>query len=229
MELAVQMGYAHPRQFLQKDLFPGEALNYNFEALLTGVISGGALKDPGKSLWDAFEGQFPEVKLPLVIDHGWIGSLKRDAYIDLQYEKFIPEMRTARFSREGGDTYYYVALIHKEAAYVALLYCDASETDDGTEAEELLFTLVTYNREGGIIDRMPVAGHKDLSSPFLVFSIQPNLQFRVQDYKRLFKNNPDSAGYDSSNILREEPQTPTDFRIGVTGKFERTAPPLALR
>jgi len=229
MELAIQMGYAHPGQFVQRGLFPDEARNADFEAVYINALSGGAAKDPRGSLWTAFEGQFPETPLPLVIDRPWMLSHKRDAVIDYQYEKFIPEMRTARFSREGGDTYYYIALIHKEQAYIALLYCDAAEMDEDTPDQEPLFTLVTYDPQGKIIDRMPVAGRKDGSSPFLVFSIRPNLQFRVQEYKRVFKNDPDSAGYDSSNITREDAQPPTDFRIVATGKFQRTEAPLAMR
>lgn len=229
MELAIQMGYAHPRQFLQKELFPNAARNSDFEAVFTSALSGGAVTDPSRSLWNAFEGQFPEISLPLVIDRSWLGSHKREAYIDIQYEKFIPEMRGAKFSREGGDTYYYVARIHKEPGYEALLYCDASEMGDDSSDEEPLFTLVTYDSQGKIIDRMAVAGRKNLSSPFLVFSMQPSLEFRVQEFKRIYKSDPESAGYDSSNIKGEEPQAPVQFRIAANGKLERMDAPLALR
>jgi len=229
MELAIQMGYAHPRQFLVRSLFPNLSLGKDFDALYTSALSGGAVKDPGKSLWDAYEGQFPEIRLPLVIDRSWLRSHKREIVIDGAYEKFIPQLGAARFSREGGNTFYYIALIRKDSAYVALLYCEAAEMGDDAQDPEPLFTLVTYDPQGKIIDKMDVAGLSAFKDPFRVFSIQSNLQFRVQEFKKVYRNDPDSAGYDSSNISREDPQPPTDYRIAANGKFERTDAPLALR
>ena len=154
---------------------------------------------------------------------------RREASIDLQYERFIPELREARFSREGGNTYYYVGLIRKDPAYIAVLYCEASEMGDDTPDPSPLYTLVTYDRQGKIIDKMAVAGLQDVHHAFLVFSMQPSLQFRVQEMVKIYKNDPDSAGYDSSNVSREDPKTPVEYRIAANGKFEQLGAPLAVR
>ncbi|GGB08834.1 hypothetical protein [Puia dinghuensis] len=233
MELAIQMGYAHPNQFLQQSLFPNEMRLGEFQAVFVNALSGGAVKDPGKSLWDAYTGQFPEVQLPLTIDRSWISNHPYNEnvnYIDFQYEKFIPDMRSAHFSREGGEVYYYVATIQKSPAYVALLYCEQYESDGGADTASIpLYTLATYDHQGKIVDRMPVAGQAGAAYPFMVFSIQPSLQFRVQEYTHVFKNNPDSAGYDNNPIIREDPQTPKDFHIAANGKLEQLNAPMALR
>jgi len=105
MELAIQMGYAHPRQFLSRAMFPNISNSHSFDAVFTSALSGGTTSDPKISLWDGYEGQFPELQLPLVINRTWIQNHKRETIIDLQYERFVPELREARFSREGGNTY----------------------------------------------------------------------------------------------------------------------------
>lgn len=229
MELAIQMGYAHPRQFLSRTMFPNLSTSYNFDAVYTSVLSGGTTSDPKRSLWDGYEGQFPELQLPLVINRTWMQNHKREVTIDLQYERFIPELREARFSREGGNTYYYVGLIRKDPAYIAVLYCEASEMGDDTPDTEPLYTLVTYDRQGRIIDKMAVAGLENIHHPFLVFNIQQSLQFSVQEFAKIYKNDPDSAGYDSSNFSREDARPPVEYRIAASGKFEKIGAPMALR
>lgn len=229
MELAIQMGYAHPQQFLQRDLFPGTARKSDYDAVFTNTLSGGSVRDPAKPLWDAYEGQFPEIGLPLVIDLPWMHNHTLDASIDYQYEKFIPDMRDAKFSREGGASYYYAAQVHKDQVFVALLYGEVDDMVDGDESQLPLYTLITYDRQGKLIDQMAVAGRKVLSDPFMVFSIQPDLKFRVQGFKDVYKNNPDSVGYDDNPVIRKNPESPEDFQITANGKFQRTAAPLARR
>jgi len=100
---------------------------------------------------------------------------------------------------------------------------------DDTPDPAPLYTLVTYDRQGNIIDKMAVAGLQDVQHPYLVFSIQPSLQFRVQEFVKIYKNDPDSVGYDSSNISREDPKPPVEYRITANGKFEQLGAPLAVR
>jgi hypothetical protein len=229
MELAIQMGYAHPGQFLQKDLFPTARRNHDYDVVFTNALSGGSLRDPAKPLWDSYEGQFPEVPLPLVIDLPWIQHHELDITINFQYEKFIPDMRDAKFSREGGTTYFFVASIHKDQNFVALLYGEVDDMVEGDESQLPQFTLVTYDRQGKLIDRMAVAGRKLLSDPFQVFSIHPDLKFRVQEFKDIYRDDPDSAGYKNNQIIRRDAGTPKDFQITANGKFQPTDAPLARR
>ena len=229
MELAIQMGYARPLQFLQKDLFPNMSRNFSFDDLYTTVLAGGPGINSEKSLWDAYAAQFPETGLPLSIDGKWIQDHPIDSKLDISfnYEKFIPEMRTAKFSREGGDNYYYIAQVHKDASFVALVYCIRDETEEASGTP--LFMLATYDHQGKIIDRMAVAGRYDLTKNFLSFLIRPNLSFQVQEFKDVYKINPDSAGYDSTNVGRQDPLPPVDYHITAAGKLEKTGPALASR
>jgi hypothetical protein len=229
MELAIQMGYAHPRQFLQRDLFPDAARKTDYDVVFTNALSGGSARDPAKPLWDAYEAQFPEIGLPLVIDLPWMQKHKLDAAIDFQYEKFIPDMRDAKFDREGGTTYYYLARIHQDQAFVALLYGEVDDMVEGDESQLPLCTLVTYDRQGKLIDQMAVAGRKVLSGPYLVFSIQPDLKFRVQGFKDVYKDDPDTAGYENNPVIRQDPESAEYYQIAANGKFQPTDAPLARR
>ena len=229
MTLAIQMGYAHPGQFLQKNLFPGAARKSDYDVVFANVLSGGSMRDPSKSLWDSYEGQFPGIGLPLVIDMPWIKEHKPEDAIDYQYEKFIPDMRDAKFSRESSTTFYYISELHKEKAFVAVLYGEVEETaeDDGSSIP--LYTLVTYDRQGRLIDRMPVAGQRILSDPFLVFNMQPDLKFRIQGFRDVYRDNPDSVGYEHNPVIRKDPESPEYYQIASSGKFEPADAPLAQR
>jgi hypothetical protein len=229
MTLAIQMGYAHPGQFLQKNLFPGAARKSDYDVVFANVLSGGSMRDPSKSLWDSYEGQFPGIALPLVIDMPWMQHNKPEDAIDFQYEKFIPDMRDAKFARESSTTYYYIAELHKEKAFVAVLYGEVEETAEGDGAGMPLYTLVTYDRQGRLIDRMPVAGRRILSEPFLIFGMQTDLKFHIQGFRDIYKDNPDSVGYENNPIIRKDAASPEHYRIGVTGKFEPADAPLARR
>ena len=229
MQLAIQMGYAHPGQFLQKNLFPASARKSDYDLVFANVLSGGSMRDPSKSLWDTYEGQFPGMELPLSIDLPWVQQHKPEDVIDFQYEKFIPDMREAKFSRESSSTFYYVAELHKDKAFVAVLYGEGEESAEGDGSSMPLYTLATYDRQGRLIDRMPVAGQKLFSEPFLVFSMQPNLQFKTQGFKFIYENDPDSVGYENNRILRKDPQPAEYRRIAPNGKLEMVDAPLARR
>lgn len=231
MEVAIQMGYAHPQQFLQKNLFPW--LNYSymgFEAKYNEAMSGGTGGNMDKSLWAAYTAQYPPIDLPFTANKQWLYDHKSDHYINGQYEKFIPEMKDNKFARGDGRDFFYIALVKKDTAFIAALYGSADEEADAeTNGNALCLTLITYTPQGRIIDKMVVAGRVQLSDNYKVFTLQPNLQFEVREFEYVYDKDPADAGYDTSNIKAENPLTPVAYRIAPNGKFERTSPPLAMR
>lgn len=230
MELAIQMGYAHPQQFLQRKFFPMPKAYAGFEARYNEAISGGAGGNPDKSLWATYTAQYPPIDLPFTANKQWLYDHKCDHYISGQYEKFIPEMKDNKFARGDGRDFFYIALVKKDTAFIAALYGSADEEADGeTNGNALCLTLITYTPQGKIIDKMVVAGRVQLSDNYKVFTLQPNLQFEVREFEYVYDKDPADAGYDSSNIKAQNPLPPVAYRIAPNGKFERTAPPLALR
>jgi hypothetical protein len=231
MQLALQMGYARPQDFLQRGYFPTLARSGGFAKAFSDALGGMAGRDPQKSLWDSYAGQFPEVPLPLAINLPWIKSHPLDDAISFEFQKFIPEMREGKFDRGGGTVYYYIALIRKSPAFTAVVYGEQYEDDDSEEAAEAdssnqavheqttvtsVFSLVTYDGQGKIIDRLRVAGRDGQETSFKAFAIQPNLHFQVQYI-------PDKQ--DSTSLA----EAPDNYLIDATGKFVKTAAPLAAR
>jgi len=242
MQLAIQMGYAHPEEYLRREYFPKLIAEGSFDKSFSDALSGMAGKNPEKSLWESYSTQFPEVSLPLVVNLPWIKAHPVDDPISFEFEKFIPEMRDNRFSREGGNVYYYIALVKKDPAYTAVVYGtqyegeeDGDETDSNYKVPGAvstltpLYYLATYDSHGKILDRMMVAGRNLLDEPFKAFSIQSNMHFQVQDFIDQYKQDTAVAGIDSANYAGIKPQTPVNYLIDATGKFIKTDVPLAAR
>ena len=241
MQLALQMGYAHPEEFLRREYFPKLIAEGSFDKSFSDALSGMAGKNPEKSLWESYATQFPEASLPLVVNLPWIKAHPVDDPISFEFEKFIPEMRDSRFSREGGNVYYYIALVKKDPAYTAVVYGAQYEGEEDGEPDSTykvpgavstltpLYYLTTYDPHGKILDRMMVAGRNELAQPFKAFSIGANMHFQVQDFTDQYKQDTAVAGIDSANYAGIKPQTPVNYLIDATGKFVKTDVPLAAR
>ncbi len=243
MALALQMGYAHPQDFLRRDVFPALNRYYEFSATFNDAVGAMAGRDPQKSLWENYTTQFPETTFPLTLDMHWIKSHPPDDQISYEFEKFIPEMRSAKFDRGGGEVYYYTALIKNDPAYIAVVYGKqyegedepTTETDSTNPAAASLTTLTpvyylaTYDHHGKIIDRMQVAGRDDLTQPFKAFAVQSNLHFQVEDFTNEYKQDSLTNTVDTNSVIGIKAQAPVHFLVDAGGKFVRTDAPLAVR
>lgn len=243
MELALQMGYSRPRDFLRKEIFPLLTANYRFQRVYNAAFSGMEGRDPQKSLWESYYTQYPETNLPLIINGSWIRTHQLENQISFEFEKFVPEMRDHRFEREGGTVYYYIALIKKDPAWFAVLYGAQDESEESYEqhadstmantpavqAITPMFYLVTYDLKGKLIDKMAVAGRNDLTQPFKAFAIQSSMHFQVQDFTDDFKSDSTATTSDSLKSIAIKPQLPVNYEINSAGKFVRTDAPMAAR
>src|SRR6202012_5366783 len=72
MEVALQMGYAHPEQFRTNDLFAKLKESYGFIERYNNALGGGDSKDPGQMLWESYTSEFETARLPLVINIAWM-------------------------------------------------------------------------------------------------------------------------------------------------------------
>jgi hypothetical protein len=230
MEVAIQMGYPNPADFQTDVLYAKLKESGEFNEIFNNAVSGGSALSPEQLLWANFKNEFAAVDLPLVINTVWVKDHPLEQTIDFNYERFVPEMRTQKFTRDIDKEFFYYALIKKDPAYTALLYCGKAVAGSSeTMPPPQFFFLVTYDGTGRIIDKMQVAGQQRYSDPYRVFSIRANYEFEVQDFKNVYKNDPAQAGYDSNEVVSTEPQTAAYYRIAANGKFEKTNPPLAMR
>lgn len=231
MELALQMGYGHPEEFVNNPWFKEAKDRFDWPAVYKTTLNAGTnSKDPELSLWEEYENEFQPIQLPLTINSVWISEHPLEKSINFDYEKFVPEMRTGKFSREVAKEYYYFARIKQDSACITLLYAGKHLALESEHVHApVFFFLVTYDRTGKIIDKLEVAGQQNFTGPVKVFTLQPNYTFEVRDFKNVYKDDPEQVGYDSNTIVRTDPIGVTNYRIGASGRFEKTDAPLALR
>ncbi|HVV07026.1 MAG TPA: hypothetical protein VHC96_22515, partial [Puia sp.] len=128
MEVAIQMGYPHSEDFMSRGVFQNLRRARNFQSTFDEAIAAGpGNSSPGRLFWETFRNDFKPLKLPLVINTAWIQSHQLTDQISFDYEKFVTEMRNARFSREVESSYYYCGLVTQDTNYTTLLYATQYE------------------------------------------------------------------------------------------------------
>lgn len=222
MEVALQTGYSKPSDFLREKAF--DSIKYNNEWLFKNVyntaMSGN--KDPEKLAWDNYKNEFQDVDLPLSINTVWIYQKNFDNAIGYDYEKFVPEMRTGKFSREVENEYFYVGKVKDDSAYTALLYAGKNMwLTDGRGYAPVYLYLVTYSSIGKIIDKMQVAGQKTFTDNFKNLVLKPNLTLEIKDFKNIYERDPSKDGYENNKVVKSELLTTSYYRINAKGKFEK--------
>jgi hypothetical protein len=230
-ELAIQMGYGHPENFRSDRLFADLKENGFFIQTCAEALSGtGKPGGSDKTLWESFVNQFSPLPLPLTIDQGWVGSHPPRREIAYVHERFVPEMRTTKFTRGTEYLYYYVGSIRQTPDYTALLYAGKSLElmRDADDDRATFFFLVSYDRDGRIVDKLLAAGRRDLTEPARTLTLQSDLNFTIKSFRNIYARDPEKAGYENNPIVRSEPAGETGYRITPTGKFEQLQPALAM-
>ena len=220
MGLAIQMGYQRPQQFLRRELFPGLYVMSGADELYNTVVTAGSGRGKDRVFWDVFKSHFFPIQLPLVIDDRWIRD-HRQGNEDISYDfsKFITLMQDDHWEREPDNMYYYVGLVATKPAYSALIY-SIEPTDGEDTVHAIAYYLSTFNNKGDIVDVLQVARMGESGSTFKVFSIQPGLQFSVQDFAYT-SDSTATGGSDSAAIIHRNALPPETFRIAEDGKFEK--------
>lgn len=223
MEIALQMGYAKPTQFLQDKLFDSVRYynEWEFKNRYNSALSGN--KDPEKLVWENYKAGFPDLQLPLTVNTVWIYNQKYENAIGYDFEKFVPEMRTGKFSREVDNEYYYAGKLKEDSVYTALLYAGKNMwVTDGRGYSPVYFYLVTYSPSGKIIDKMMVGGHKTFSDNFRTLSLNQNLSFEVKDFKNKYEKDPDDGGYENNKVVKSDLVSTASYKINSNGKIEKS-------
>jgi hypothetical protein len=220
MELAIQMGYSRPQQFLRRDLFPALFVEGGADEVYNQVVAAGSGLDKDRTLWELYKNHFFSIQLPLVIDSQWSSDHPNDSYADIseEFDRFIPAMQNDHWEREPDFSYYYVGQVTENPAWSAVIYCiEPAESIDPQFPGS--YYLSTYDTRGDVIDTLQVAGAQESGSPFKVFKIRPSLQFSVQDF--VYATDSTSSGSDSTHPKHLNALPPVAFRIAANGKFEK--------
>ena len=220
MGLAIQMGYQRPQQFLRRELFFGLYRISGADEVYNTVVTAGSGRSKDRVLWDIFKSHFSPIRLPLVIDEQWISNHRRDDDdISYEFSKFIPLMQDDHWEREPDNMYYYVGLVTTNPAYSAMIY-SIEPTEEEDTARASAYYLASFNNKGDIVDTLQVARLGESGSAFKIFSIQPSLQFSVQDFVYT-SDSTATGGNDSAVVIHRKAVPPAAFRIADDGKFEK--------
>ena len=222
MEVALQTGYSKPTDFLHEKAF--DSLRYNsdwyFKNVYQMAMSGN--KDPERLAWDSYKDEFKELPLPLTINTVWIYKQNYENAIGYDYEKFVPEMRNGKFSREVENEYFYVGKIKEDSVYTALLYAGKNMwLVDGRGYSPVYFYMVTYSPQGKIIDKMQVGGQKTFTDNFKDLLLKQNLTMEVKEFKNIYEKDTEKDGYENNKVVKSELLTTAYYRINAKGKFEK--------
>jgi tetratricopeptide (TPR) repeat protein len=220
---AIEFGYSNVKNiFADKDL---EGLRqkdgYSFRSEVTAALSGAT--DPEKLQWNLFWHEFKPLTFPVTLDMKYADKLGED-YISYDYERFVPEMRNAQFSREVGSEYYHVGLVKNSDSIKTLIY--AVEDVVMERSAPAQYYIVSFDKMGKLIDKLLIGGQKKLDEPFRVATIQENGSIQIGLFKQVYEKDPEKEGYQDNQLLESKEVGKEDYSITADGHFVK--PPVVL-
>jgi hypothetical protein len=136
--------------------------------------------------------------------------------ISYDYEKFVPEMRDNKFSRDVGSEYFYVARIMQTELCNVVMYGCRSYEDVGAP---VYYILASFDTRGKLIDKMIVGGAKNFDDHYKEFKAHSNNRFQVQEYKNSYEKSTDENGFENNRIISRELAGTRQYVIHANGKF----------
>jgi hypothetical protein len=222
---AIEFGYVDVKHIMaDKDLENlrndmGQTLQVDIHQTLAGAT------DPDKMLWTMFSREFKQLSFPISINRDRKLNLEEGNLISYDYERFVPEMRDDRFSRDVGSEYFRVGLVRNSDSCKILLYAavDVSIAEgDNASLSQLIpiaYYLVSYNKQGKLIDKMLLGGQPMLDKPYKVGNIKENGDIEVNLVQVKYEKDPDSVGYAENKIVSSTPAGKEFYKIAIDGHF----------
>lgn len=211
---AVQNGFVDKRKIVEDSHFANYKNDYQLLNIYHEAMNGNG--NPDEVLWHSYSNDFKQASFPFQADTGTVRQLGELQIISYDYEKFIPEMRDHKFSREVGSEYFYVAkLLQTELCHVVLYGCRSYEE----EGAPVYYILASFNPKGKLIDKMIVGGAQTFDEAYKVFTAKNNQQFQIEEYKNNYEKNPAEAGFENNKLLSRQLVATKQFLIDANGKF----------
>jgi tetratricopeptide (TPR) repeat protein len=211
---AIEFGYSNV-----KNLYADKDLNFmreqgEFGSYVNAALSGAT--DPEKLQWNLFWHEFKPLKFPVQLDMKYATKLGED-YISYEYERFVPEMRNAQFSREVGSEFYHVGLVKGSDSVKTLIYAIKDVIMDQMAPPS--YYIVSFDKKGKLIDKLLIGGHLKLDEPFKVATIEENGNIQVGLFKQIYEKDPDTAGYDDNKLVESKELDKENYKIAADGHF----------
>ncbi len=222
---AIEFGYTNTDQiYKDEDLAKIRAVRYRFDSEVGNALAGAS--DPDRLLWKLFSHEFQPIELPVVFDLKY-GEEKEFGSVTYDFEKFIPEMRDGKFSRDVGSEFYYIGSVQATPLYTVVTY---AVKDVMIDAEApYCYYLASFDAAGKLLDKLIVGGHRILEEPFCVGKITENGDVEVKKFAIRYEKDPAKEGY-RDNAMAEMNEVGVEyFAITPEGRITPKSAPLAMK
>lgn len=217
LEYAMEAGYTNADQILKDPDLATARQSEHFQTVYQTAMSG--TKDPETVAWQSFKRGFIPASFPLVLNKETEKELNNDRYISYDFEKFVPEMKGERFSREVGKEFYYLAKVDDRPAFTTVVY--AVRQSMMGENAPIAFMMVSFSPKGKLIDKMVAGGQMEPQDLYRVATVQQSGQMEIREYKQVYEKDPAENGYSENKLLSSDLQQTRHYRIGNDGHFEQ--------
>ncbi|GAB5418211.1 MAG: hypothetical protein Crog4KO_28420 [Crocinitomicaceae bacterium] len=219
LEYALQAGYTNVAHMQSdSDLENLRKQRYLFQNAVDKGLRG--VSDAENLFWLQFTQLFPAMGTPIDLKIN-LSDEEYAAleYISYDYEKYISEMRDAKFSRDVTSSYLYYANAYETDAFVALVYIVKDEWMG--ESAPLTYKMATFTHEGRLIDKETIAGStdSDLDGVYLQATLKKNMTISGELVKPQYEKDPDEEGYYDNKILSYKKVGTKNFKITKAGKI----------
>ncbi len=219
LEYALQAGYTNVAHMQSdSDLENLRSNTYTFQRAVDKGLRG--VSNADNLFWLQFTKLFPAlgkpIKLKMQLSQEESQALD---YISYDYEKYISEMRDAKFARDVTSSYLYYANAYETEKFVALVYIVKDEWMG--DAAPIRYKMATFTHEGKLIDKRIVAGNSDsdLDGVYLQSTLNKDLTITGDLVEPQYQKDPDEHGYYDNKILSFKKVGTQNFRITKAGKI----------
>lgn len=174
--------------------------------------------DPDAILWEGYSKQFGQASFPLTIDSGTLTAIGTPVDISYDYEKYVPEMRDYKFSRDVGKEFFYFTKVDDNRVYKTVIYGAKSYEED---LAPVSYMIASFSNTGRLIDKKMIAGAVALDSAFKECTFASKQEVEVKEYKNIYEKDTEKEGYENNPIVRRDLLTTYKYTIDSTGKFNR--------
>lgn len=216
IEYALQSGFTDLNKInSDKDL---DSLRKNSEYLFQNAVKNGTrgMSNPETLFWLQFKKQFPLPSYPVTMK-GDLDPEKLSGFISYDFERFIPEMRNAKFSRDVGQSYYYAYNIGENENCTALLYAEVSHYIGDFMPKK--FILATFDSKGKLIDKKRIDQFGLIEDELVDLQLGKPFEFTAKLYEMEYEKPLEEDGYWDNKIKNKKLLASYRYKIDSKGKI----------
>lgn len=224
VQLAIENGYNNSKHMLTDTDLEFVRKSSRFNKVYESAMGGTG--DPDQALFELFVMNFKEAKLPFTLTSETSQKINFENAMAYDFEKFVPQMRDAEFSRDVGDEFYYLAMIRQTKEYTLLVYSGASVW---SEHPPVYHYLTSYDKKGKIISQVEFAGIFGSPDQIMEGSITGDLSVTVKTFDQQWEKDPYEHGYKNNKLLQKTESSSIVYRVDNTGKITESSTLMGLK